>query len=408
MTMQCTNNIWQYTGIQSNQSFNPPFSAQVTVMGTVSDANTFLFELTTADASHYIDLRGNLNPNNLPYYGMNLLTNVASAGAFLYTAPSLNVFHTISYSVTAAGMASVALTDPNGNVLGMQNNINIGMGPFYAVLGQFEGTPVTVGANIAVWQQVQVTAPAPPSVLPNGVVSAGSFGAFPSVSPGSWIEIYGSNLAPETRSWANSDFTGIEAPTSLDSATVTVGGKSAFIDYISPGQIDALIASNTPTGSQPLIVTNAQGVSAPYSVMVNSVEPGLLAPATFLVGGIQYAAGILDDGSYAMPVGAVAQVASRPAKPGETIVFYGVGFGPVSPTSPAGQTVQQADNLTLNFQISIGGQAAMAQYSGLVPNFTGLYQFNVTVPAAPAGTAALTYSLGGTAGTQTLYIAVGN
>ncbi len=249
---------------------------------------------------------------------------------------------------------------------------------------------------------------APPSVLPNGVVSAGSFGAFPSVSPGSWIEIYGSNLAPDTRSWANSDFTGIEAPTSLDSATVTVGGKSAFIDYISPGQIDALIASNTPTGSQPLIVTNAQGVSAPYSVMVNSVEPGLLAPATFLVGGIQYAAGILDDGSYAMPVGAVAQVASRPAKPGETIVFYGVGFGPVSPTSPAGQTVQQADNLTLNFQISIGGQAAMAQYSGLVPNFTGLYQFNVTVPAAPAGTAALTYSLGGTAGTQTLYIAVGN
>jgi hypothetical protein len=43
MTMQCTTNIWQYTGIQSNQSFTPPFSAQVTVMGTVSDANTFLF-----------------------------------------------------------------------------------------------------------------------------------------------------------------------------------------------------------------------------------------------------------------------------------------------------------------------------------------------------------------------------
>jgi hypothetical protein len=37
-------------------------------MGTVSDANTFLFELTTADVSHYVVLRGNLNPNNAPYY----------------------------------------------------------------------------------------------------------------------------------------------------------------------------------------------------------------------------------------------------------------------------------------------------------------------------------------------------
>jgi uncharacterized protein (TIGR03437 family) len=408
MTMQGTSNIWQYTGIQSNQSFTPPFSAQVTVMGTVSDANTFLFELTTADTSHYIDLRGNLNPNNVPYYGMNLLSNVDSAGAFLYTAPSLNVFYTISYTVTAAGMASVVLTDPKGNVLGMQSNINIGTGPFYVVLGQFEGTPVTIGANIAVWQQVQVTGPATPSVLPNGVVSAGAFGGFASVSPGSWIEIYGSNLALDARLWATSDFNGIIAPTSLDGATVTVGGKSAFIDYISPGQVNALIASDTPTGMQQLIVSDGSSASPPYSVMVNSVEPGLLAPAQFLVGGIQYAAGMLDDGSFAMPVGAVAQVASRPAKPGETIVFYGVGFGPVTPASLAGQIVQQADNLASNFQMSIGGIAATSQYSGLVPNFTGLYQFNVTVPAAPAGTAALTFSLGGTMGTQTLYIAVGN
>jgi uncharacterized protein (TIGR03437 family) len=339
---------------------------------------------------------------------MNLLSNTNSGGAFLYNTPSLNVFYTISYTVTAAGMASVTFTDPNGVVLGTQSNINIGTGPFYAVLGQFEGTPVTVGANIAVWQQVQVTGPAPPSVLTNGVVSASAFGGFPPVSPGSWIEIYGSNLAADTRSWATSDFNGITAPTSLDGATVTIGGQSAFIDYISPGQVNALVASGTPTGSQPLIVSNGQSVSAAYSVTVNSVEPGLLAPASFLVGGVQYAAGILDDGSFAMPTGAIAQVASRPAKPRETIVFYGVGFGPVTPASSAGQIVQQADNLTSNFQISIGGQAAATQYSGLVSGLTGLYQFNVTVPDAPSGTAAVTFSLGGTTGTQKLYIAVSN
>jgi uncharacterized protein (TIGR03437 family) len=408
MTMQATENIWQYTGIQSNQSFTAPFSAQVTVMGTVSDANTFLFELTTADLSHFIDLRGNLNPSNLPYYGMNLLSNVDTAGAFLYNTPSLNVFYTISYTVTAAGMATVVLTDPNGNILGMQSNINIGTGPFYAVLGQFEGTPVTVGPNIAVWQQVQVTGPATPSVLANGVVSAGAFGSFPAVSPGSWIEIYGNNLAADARPWASSDFVGITAPTSLDDTSVTVGGKSAFLDYISPGQVNALISSDTPTGMQQLIVTNGLGPGTPYSIMVNSVEPGLLAPAAFLVGGIQYAVGVLDDGAYAMPAGAIAQVNSRPAKPGETIIFYGVGFGLVTPASPAGQIVQQANTLSSNFQISIGGQAATWQYAGLAPGFTGLYQFNVTVPAATAGAAPVVFGLGGAAGTQKLYIAVGN
>lgn len=102
-------------------------------------------------------------------------------------------------------MASVASTDPNDVVLGTQGNINIGTGPFHAVLGQFEGTPVTVAA-IADWQQVQVTGPAPPSALSNGVIGAGAFGGFPAVSPVSWIEIYGSNLSADTRPWATSDF----------------------------------------------------------------------------------------------------------------------------------------------------------------------------------------------------------
>jgi hypothetical protein len=86
MTMQGTTNIWQYTGIQSNQSFTPPFTAQVTVEGSVSDANTFLFELTTADVNHYIALLGNLNSNNVPFYGMNLRSNIGGS-TFLYTTP---------------------------------------------------------------------------------------------------------------------------------------------------------------------------------------------------------------------------------------------------------------------------------------------------------------------------------
>jgi uncharacterized protein (TIGR03437 family) len=48
----------------------------------------------------------------------------------------------------------------------------------------------------------------------------------------------------------------------------------------------------------------------------------------------------------------------------------------------------------------------MVAYTGPAPGFTGLYQFNVTVPNIPDNPVTpLTFNLGGTAGTQTLYVA---
>jgi uncharacterized protein (TIGR03437 family) len=70
--------------------------------------------------------------------------------------------------------------------------------------------------------------------------------------------------------------------------------------------------------------------------------------------------------------------------------------------------VQGSNTLASSFQVFLGGMSATAIYAGLAPNYTGLYQFNVVVPSVAAGDAVpLTFTLGGVAGTQTLYIAVG-
>jgi uncharacterized protein (TIGR03437 family) len=99
----------------------------------------------------------------------------------------------------------------------------------------------------------------------------------------------------------------------------------------------------------------------------------------------------------------------RPARSGETLILYGVGFGPVTPSSSAGQLVQQANSLTSSFQISIGGFPATVFYDGLAPGYTGLYQFNITVPNAAVGSAVpVTFSLAGKPGTQMFNIAIGN
>ncbi|HLH00162.1 MAG TPA: IPT/TIG domain-containing protein [Bryobacteraceae bacterium] len=242
------------------------------------------------------------------------------------------------------------------------------------------------------------------------VISAGAFGAFTTITPGTWIEIYGSNLAPDTRSWASSDFNGIAAPTDIDHVEVTINGEKAFVGYIqsSPGQVNVQVPSDIPTGGNVNIVVNNNGVaSAPFSVMVKGVQPGLLAPPSFVVNGKQYVTALLPDGSYVLPTGAIAGVNSRPAKPGETIVLYGIGFGLVIPPSPAGFIAPANTKLALPLQVLFGQTPAMFTYEGLAPGYVGLYQFNVVVPPVPDNDLVpLTVNLVGTNGAQTLYIAV--
>jgi uncharacterized protein (TIGR03437 family) len=248
--------------------------------------------------------------------------------------------------------------------------------------------------------------PAGPSI--SGVVSASAFGGFSSVAPGSWVEIYGSNLAPATQGWTGSDFIGNNAPTMLNGVSVSIGGQAAFVDYISATQVNAQLPSNIATGGPlQLTVTNANGTSVPVNITVNTTEPGLLAPASFLIGANQYVVAQHSDGTYVLPVGAISGVASSPAKPGEILVIYGVGFGSVTPNIPAGEIATETNQLSTSFEVLFGKTPAKLPYFGLAPNFVGLYQFNVTVPAvANSNLTPLTFNLGGVAGTQTLYTAV--
>ena len=251
----------------------------------------------------------------------------------------------------------------------------------------------------------------PPVITEAGIVSAGAFGGFSSIAPGSWIEIYGTNLASTTMGWSNSDFVNGVAPTSIGGITVTVGGRPAYVDYVSPGQVNALVPSDAPIGSgtSSVIVSNANGSSDPYPLYVNAVQPGLLAPGSLQISGKQYVAATLPDGTFAAPQGAVTGVASRPAKPGETAVIYGVGFGPVTDGVTAGTLVTNPDSLANPIDFKFGTTSAMLAYSGLAPGFTGLYQFNVVVPAVPqSDTMSFSVSLNGAAATQTLFISVGH
>src|SRR5579872_4334071 len=69
---------------------------------------------------------------------------------------------------------------------------------------------------------------------------ANAEGENPVIAPNTWVEVKGANLskAGDTRIWQSADFINGQMPTSLDGVSVTVNGKSAFIYYISPTQVN--------------------------------------------------------------------------------------------------------------------------------------------------------------------------
>jgi uncharacterized protein (TIGR03437 family) len=244
-----------------------------------------------------------------------------------------------------------------------------------------------------------------PSV--GSVVSASAFGGFSSIGGGAWVEIYGTHLASEARGWGTADFNGSTAPTSLSGVQVQVAGQPAYVAYVSPTQVNALVPANVAAGQQTLVVSNGGGNSNSYSVNVKATQPGLLAPSSFLVGGKQYVVAFLPDGGFVLPQSGIAGVSGRPARPGETITLYGIGFGGVTPDIPVGQLVGQTNDLTQTLTVQFGSTPASLMYKGLAPDLVGVYQFNVVVPEmADSDAVPFTFMLGGQGGTQTLWIAV--
>ena len=235
-------------------------------------------------------------------------------------------------------------------------------------------------ANLLIVNEVQVLNA--PSVSAGGIVLASAFGGFTSAAPGAYLEIYGEKLFEgEARSWRGSDFDGVNAPTSLDGVTVTVGGLPAFVNYVSATQINVQIPDRVPTGGPVSVRVQREGVTATEGVIImRPLMPGLLAPASFKVGDKQYVVAQRANGTFV--ANGIAGVPNAPAAPGETLIFYGTGFGQLSPsTTPvAGRIAQGATRIANPVDFKIGGILCNLPYAGLAPGLVGVYQFNVVVP----------------------------
>jgi uncharacterized protein (TIGR03437 family) len=171
------------------------------------------------------------------------------------------------------------------------------------------------------------------------------------------------------------DFTLGRMPTVLGGVSVTVNGKPAFVYYSSPTQINILSPLDDKTGPVQVVVNSSGVTSAPF---VMNLQP--VAPSLPLVGTTRYLVAMHADYSLIGPTSlSVPGYSFTPAKPGETIILYGFGFGLPTTTLVNGSS-SQAGNLPVLPEVQIGGSPATVVFAGLVS--PGLYQLNVVVPSS--------------------------
>lgn len=212
-----------------------------------------------------------------------------------------------------------------------------------------------------------------PEPAPAISLVANAEGEAPLIAPNTWIEIKGSNLAQpaDTRIWQGTDFVGGQMPTALDQVSVKVNGKSAYVYYISPLQIDVLTPPDAINGSVSVAVTTAGSTSKVFAVQV---QP--LSPSFFVFGAGPYVAATHSDGSL-IGSSTLYPGATTPAQPGETIVLYANGFGPTTLPVQSGSSTQ-GGTLSPLPAVTIGNAPATVIFAGL--RYPGEFQFNVVVP----------------------------
>ena len=210
-----------------------------------------------------------------------------------------------------------------------------------------------------------------PDFSREGIVSAADFDrAAPAPpSPGSLISIFGVRLSQGLAA-----ATELPLPEELAGTTVFIAGLPAPLLFSSTGQVNAQIPyeiqSNT---SHRILIQRGETLTEAVDISVAPAQPAIFKtnPA-----GTQ--------GHIYQPIDGALVLAdqNRPPAAGDVVIIYAAGLGavdpPIEPGLPGGAnplrpTVEPA-------QVTVDGLPMPLFYSGLTPEFVGVYQINAFVP----------------------------
>ena len=274
----------------------------------------------------------------------------------------------------------------------------------------------TVGTTQPLVFKFQGRARLQPTIDSGGVINAASQLAPQSgqgLAPGSYISIWGQNLAESSLDFNSTLPAGIDPylPVSLAGVHVSFDVTDQLVSV--PGhlswagsrQINVQIPWELQGHSSALMKVSVGGTRGidtdPYTLPLSDSAPALFEnpPGS----GVAVAQDPFNP--------AVLFTAQHPAQKGQWVTFYGNGLGPVDHTPPSGDMTPPATQglarCTKPVTVAIGGQPATTpDFAGLTPTGIGYYQINVQVPAnAPSGNQPVVLSVDGVAG-KTVYLPI--
>jgi uncharacterized protein (TIGR03437 family) len=174
--------------------------------------------------------------------------------------------------------------------------------------------------------------------------------------------------------------------------------------YVSPGQIN-FIVPDVSSGSQQVVVKNSAGTSVAFTVTISTLGPALFPwPDNQVVATRQ-------DFSLAAKAGTFAGATTVPAKPGDTIILWGTGFGPTTPAAPGGEETPSDTTYSTSTlpTVTIDNVSATVYGAALAPGFAGLYQVAIQVPTSLGnGDWPIVASIGGVSSPSGMVLTVQN
>jgi len=224
------------------------------------------------------------------------------------------------------------------------------------------------------------------------ITSVNTAGAGPDIAQNDWIEIKGTGIAPANTPaggviWSDApEFGAGQMPTRLKGVSVTVNGKAAYVFFYCSGlvagsicakdQINVLTPLDPTEGPVQIVVNNGTTQSVPFTVTKKTLVP------SFLLFSPPYVVATHANNALLGPTTLYPGL-STPAKPGEPVVLYAVGFGLPS-TSLTDGSSSQAGALTPLPVCKVAGNQVAVAFAGLIA--PGLYQINLTIPQSTPST----------------------
>lgn len=212
------------------------------------------------------------------------------------------------------------------------------------------------------------------------------------ISQNDWIEIKGTNLVPANTPnggmfWSNApEFAQGRMPTQLGGVSVMVNGKPAYVWWFcsaattpscATDQINVLTPLDDVVSQVTLVTVTSGGVTSGAALRRRLGA----TPSFLLVNPKGYGVATHADGTLVGPA-TLFPGASTPARRGETISLWSVGFGLPTTALVAGSATQSG-SLPSTPSCSLGGLPVTVAAALVSP---GLYQLNATIPDnAPAG-----------------------